>query len=55
MKVQFDSGKELFSVVLAGDICPGGLNCTVTTKNYAGVLAGVRDFIQPISPHFEPP
>ena len=46
MKVQFDSGKELFSIVLSGDICPGGFNGITPTKNYAGVLAGVRDFIQ---------
>ena len=46
MKIQFDSGKELFSIVLAGDICPDGIGGIGSSKNYAGVLAGVRDFIR---------
>ena len=46
VKIQIDRGKELFSVVLAGDICPGGISGKAETKDYAGVLAGVRDFIQ---------
>ncbi len=45
MKIQFDSGKEQFSIVLAGDICPGGIGGIGPSKDYAGVLAGVRDFI----------
>ena len=46
MKIQFDnSSKELFSIVLAGDICPGGIGGIGPSKDYAGVLAGVRDFI----------
>lgn len=45
MKIQLNSEKELFNIVLAGDICPGGINGIGPTKNYAGVLAGIRDFI----------
>lgn len=45
MKISFSRESALFRVVLAGDICPGGFNGQVQTRNYAGVLAGVRDFI----------
>ena len=45
MKIRFGNGNTLFRVVLAGDICPGGINGKVETENYAGVLADVRDFI----------
>ena len=45
MKIKFDNAKEVFSVVLAGDICPGGNGGKVCNPDYASVLAPVRDFI----------
>ena len=46
MKIKFDNAKEVFSVVLAGDICPGGNGGKVCNPDYASVLAPVRDFIR---------
>ena len=46
MKIKFNNEKEFFSIVIGGDVCPGGNAGKVATRDYAGVMASVRDFIQ---------
>ena len=45
MKVKFNQSKEVFSVVIAGDVCPGGLNGIATAKDFPNVFSRVKDFI----------
>ena len=46
MKVKFDNGNEIFSMVIGGDVCPGGNAGKIATRDYVGVMASMRDFIQ---------
>lgn len=46
MKVKIGNGQEIFSVVLAGDICPGGICEKSFTQDYAGVTASVKSFVE---------
>ena len=46
MKIKFSDEKAVFSMVLGGDVCPGGNGGKVATRDYAGVMAPVRDFIR---------
>ncbi|MBO4632174.1 MAG: CapA family protein [Lentisphaeria bacterium] len=45
MKVKISGEQEIFSAVVTGDVCPGGLNGKSTTRNFAGVMQKVKDFI----------
>ena len=45
MKFRFDGSEEVFSVVIGGDVCPGGIGCGTASGDYAAVLDQVRDFI----------
>jgi len=45
MKVKFNQSREVFSVVIAGDVCPGGLNGIATAKDFPNVFSRVKDFI----------
>ena len=45
MKVVFDQAKEVFSVVIGGDICPGGISGCSPAKDFPAVLSKLKDFI----------
>lgn len=45
MKIKFDGSDEVFSVVIGGDVCPGGIGVGAVSDGFSSVLSRMKDFI----------